>query len=1625
MSRMTEAEVDPDDDLRDLSLEDAQVLRAFVEKRRWFEGKLKILEAIPPVYPFLHPVLIPQPEDNTSFLREGATDAKFRLPDESQVQQWQREREAIEEEVLEFDGGDLERMKEKTRAVTLLPLTPPSTHLVSITLDLIVLIDRLLTLLRHRGHVLELTSLRLQWDQVRWQIMCEARKLQAEVDDVVRDKGRWTPSSMPDTPENGVARYNVEKGDESQVGPEGDDRVSVTSTPTRPTQTPGTIKSLHSLASAKVNNASAPTSSLSPSPSRRALSSKRSMLLPLLHSHLVSMKIRHRNLVSTQSSRCGSLLDRMIDVAGPLKGLGDVHGPCKGDKNDEGAVPEELLDLQDDLDKEVEELGGKVEWCKTLEEHWKLCESHHSASSQAQQAAQTLLHDLHESLTRPATSEQHRHLSTLLQTAQLHLPPAITVSFPQPSHPSYPDIQSHNVHVAQTLAGTYTNASELITSSRLAIDWYGRLALAREKIAKQRDDLLQRENDLRKTIETLAKGTPDAPRPDLNDITNVQGDHELWLRNILQWTSEAKESTEGCADLVQKVTLAVMQYRNIVKTVPKGIRQDPVKLVVDDLPNQAEQDRDRIQELARPVSSLWKIAEQDQLVLSAAQQTIRTTQDLHKRVQDQSTRITTIINAAAERKAPLDNNQLDSFLVSVNQLNEASEALARPRAHLYELLRSPDRPLPALQQYLNTVTSELTAEQVKLNESFELLKRVAEQAKVVRDIENETDRLLEKIGYLQQRVEEHQNSAEDLAQGAIEASLGDVENGARTWEAGLSERVPFVSRGQKYSSASVLIHSQEGHGGAPIEQSLLQQDSIPAIHSYPADGLSLTIEEQVDRATRETVNNNTIRVVTAITHCKNSYQQMHTQRWGKGCHTAAEEIDRVLNNWEITSTDIRKRIEAYSTDVANPTETGHAVESFQNQVRSTLQEHEKDLENAVSSFRSVVEARPATTTEADAQVWQTALKTANDAIADALSEVEQISEEVDNLLLKAKSEPKVQHPAQSSDHDVFGPQSSSISQPSLFPSPTLSGSSEPSARIQLLRNQLDGLEVKSLVHPTTSQIQSTPTLKRLPTDAVAFGVKEGLYHVSEKINAITLPSAHPSRSDLQNLQSELKVNRNLVAILDRLVVFSKAVETSDSKLSRLLELVDIHEAGQDATLLSERDDTAATIKRMLDASVRVEADLRVASEMKRVRVAWEELQILVNECLDTDRNVSTTSTHSVSSTWEDDSDIVKPATTTRSTPASRLPRLTTFPKTTNRSASNPMTTPNRVVYLSPAPTPSSRQRAVSETPTRLKNVRNGPGISRPRNEIGRIMTPVPGTPNSGSTRERQSSIPRLVKATTPTISNLFFPTTRTPSIVVPASRSRRVSRLPEFQPEFPNKTRKEYVADPKSKLDIAVGNVVNKLGVDIPMRPVGLNTSDEWKDQSGKYWIGAEGRAKLCFCRILRSRTVMVRVGGGWVELSKFLLDHFAGAIGSMQTPFDSLPLDSSTTTSYASNAPVLITSASLSSFQNGLSKSIPISISNSSLASIESSKKTPIRKDIPLPETPNNHLSPDKARHLSPHTPGSNVHSTPATSGSPLVAFKFMRKASESPTLREKEKERFVGRRSILGKERAGSEGL
>lgn len=54
-------------------------------------------------------------EDPAVYAYAGEDASSYHLPSTQTLRSWQVERDALEEEVFAFDGGDLGRMKEKTR----------------------------------------------------------------------------------------------------------------------------------------------------------------------------------------------------------------------------------------------------------------------------------------------------------------------------------------------------------------------------------------------------------------------------------------------------------------------------------------------------------------------------------------------------------------------------------------------------------------------------------------------------------------------------------------------------------------------------------------------------------------------------------------------------------------------------------------------------------------------------------------------------------------------------------------------------------------------------------------------------------------------------------------------------------------------------------------------------------------------------------------------------------------------------------------------------------------------------------------------------------------------------------------------------------------------------------------------------------------------------------------------------------------------------------------------------------------------------------------------------------------------------------------------------------------------
>jgi hypothetical protein len=93
-----------------------------------------------------------------------------------------------------------------------------------------------------------------------------------------------------------------------------------------------------------------------------------------------------------------------------------------------------------------------------------------------------------------------------------------------------------------------------------------------------------------------------------------------------------------------------------------------------------------------------------------------------------------------------------------------------------------------------------------------------------------------------------------------------------------------------------------------------------------------------------------------------------------------------------------------------------------------------------------------------------------------------------------------------------------------------------------------------------------------------------------------------------------------------------------------------------------------------------------------------------------------------------------------------------------------------------------------------------------------------------------------------------------------APSNKRPSKTPMSASSSSSRLSRVYVPDPKSELDMQLGRIINESPYRLMVKMV--------PGEVGKYWFGDE-KPRLVYCRILPSKLVMVRVGGGWVELSK------------------------------------------------------------------------------------------------------------------------------------------------------------
>jgi len=461
--------------------------------------------------------------------------------------------------------------------------------------------------------------------------------------------------------------------------------------------------------------------------------------------------------------------------------------------------------------------------------------------------------------------------------------------------------------------------------------------------------------------------------------------------------------------------------------------------------------------------------------------------------------------------------------------------------------------------------------------------------------------------------------------------------------------------------------------------------------------------------------------------------------------------------------------------------------------------------------------------------------------------------------------------------DIFGP--------GLAPAPDIMSPArnggDLKSRIYRLRKRLRTLNLKETVHPSTS----TATL---PTKETYDRISADLSGISQETNALPPPAPGTATEiELQSLRNELSASSELLQSVLVLSELAQTISTCDAGLSDLLEHLDSFPSPpipasassyvSDPTLppeeqLQARVDFAKKLVEDVEAKT-VAQDSRASGEKERILQAWGELKAMSEDILS---GIQSRPSSAISSGRNS-----RASLDSACTGSSTSKKSASYAHLSRGRDSGGFLAPPMVGGRRASKTPEPRNRASSRNSISSIRSVSGPTDSRLYQTTfasrQRTASIIPNAGASPLSRSTASPRPRLrgemVHSPTPSEasslsrSHLGHSTVARPSW----TRAPRQSLPFNSRPATPRKNRgreprKPYVANPKNKLDVAVGAVVNKLPVNVNINIEAV--ADTWKDKSGKYWIGDQD-PKMCFCRILRSQTVMVRVGGGWQELSK------------------------------------------------------------------------------------------------------------------------------------------------------------
>ncbi|KAA1466284.1 hypothetical protein DENSPDRAFT_22808 [Dentipellis sp. KUC8613] len=1398
-------------------------LQAFSERKEWIVDKIKFLEAMPPIDLFA----------GLDAIRESAAVVPG-LPSRDELQQWLNEHDKIEKETEVFDSGELKKFKQFTKATAKRNLSPEDTDLIELTLTTIYEFDKLLHLLRDRSESLDLLSVRLTWEEQRKAAWLELRKLTSDLEAFLSTRARWSPSVY-----------------------------EVTNRPDEPSSRRGSIMSIAS------------DSSLSSSVgfSRSA----RFVLAEGLSKDAAQFAGRISSLRHGKISVAGKALDKLID-------------------NSRKPVPEELLDEQDKLeDQGIKEMENVGKFVMDVVTQWRKADEFYVETVKDKMSARTLLDEVETArLSHPSARLDTTFMSRIAVIAKRlqarKSPLASGSSFPRPHHPAFPHQKESNEVINQLLDSELSTALDQTRQvEKNAQDYHSALEAvthvdtvrsAAGTLSAQYKTIIDRlENGVSATD---GDGTP----PDLSTYSCLSPtQHSAFLALLPSLLQEAGVVDEEACRLLPEARAALLKIDSI--PVDSTFKSGAL-LAIEELSSFKDTTHTAREivmvraDLLRDARRFWSSAEAVLRELESVRCAVGEAM-LQHRWRQQTT----------FGHPPTPDSPRSPLVSPASSASDAMEQLNQLEEKLLEEITTGISSLPpamdaGLRAYMMARCERLAIVLSQTKQMVLLANHVQQQAHVMDAIRTDVQALKLRFEHLEDGfsatveaiMEEQAPELSSETEPSLTHDAQSLRSEAEQFIMELPHRVPFVT-------------PESLQGGPPAVKrrfSLAADATLDALNPNPQLELPFDVST-LDAAVRTDSNAFSLSISSSISSLDRKHHLLQAARMARDVDRHVNAIIADMDAATRVLGDLQASLHACSESADD---SGH-LQSLLVDATHLLDIRRPDISQSIGSARKLLpvledlckrhdmstekgllgpRAIRVEEVESQFQAWTQDISSLKSQIIDRQTAVEQRRQ--------AAAAAKEEAEALNSRTPNQAEGGALLDAFELASNSSAMQFSEPSNRIQVLRKRLDSI---------SADVASRLSSPSLPSRAQFTVISSEFNGLSAEVSSLppNIPRSE-ANSELQSLLADMKDTEDSLQKLSSLSDLAQIVQECDAALSDLLEHVDSYpgipdgilssphvsaeEASPEDQLQARMAFTKELVERMEACFLVISDDTRARVEHQRILQTWGELEAMASDRINGHKSrppsaVSSGKESRVSSQAQ------RPALRKKSSHYSMLSvgSVSRDPSRV-RGPSHPSTSSRRVASHNsnvPQTRPSSKMSMASSTrsvsgplfSSASSRLHQSTFASRQRTtsmSTGSPVSPIVQSPHVGRTRTRTLTMrstgsPTLSDASVQSYSygasrsSVSHSTWgRAPRMSLPTAQR---SSTPHVKNQAPK--RKPYVANPKNKLDVAVGDIVNNLPVQI-----NITVAEEgWRDQSGKYWIGAED-PKLCFCRILRSQTVMI-----------------------------------------------------------------------------------------------------------------------------------------------------------------------